>query len=624
MTFTRHLYKHEDNAAGQLNAGISAVTTSIPLKAGEGAEFPQPITASATSGGTSTTLNSTGIQAAGVIAGDVIINLTDGSSAVVKSVTTNAAVTTRLKGGSGNTWDNADVWVVRPFVITMIQYDTDGTTILKREKALIKARSTDTLTAHTRGWDGDAAQSFLADDYVYQFWTAGASDGLIEALGQISDDIDGLVSITGTEIYAADAEASDTYVVTLVPAPIALTTGMRIYFKPNTANTGAATLNANGLGAKTIKKNHDQDLATGDLESGQMVLVVYDGTNWQMMSQLGSSFATQTEVQNGGLIYAADGGGTDAYAITLTPAPGSLTTGMVVNFKANTANTGTASLNVNSLGSKTIKKHYNKLLVTDDILANQIVTVIYDGTDFQMLSSTAPIMEPFMLRATEIVDANFNGTITATGFEDIAIPTLSMNTFSTNSSIIDFEYSPSLVPYFYQASNYTGATSGGCLKIGSSFWRSEGATIYKDSSTVTISGTVPAGDASLGYDSVNGYLLVQDSSTTVKRYSGIAGTTITYVDTITLDNASDTGKGFIYDNTNNRFIFIDGTDIRRFTSAGATIDTISMGSVTPRNLLGLCFVKDRIYTICAYPQDAGLSSSDTSLFITFNPTTMLR
>lgn len=84
--------------------------------------------------------------------------------------------------------------------------------------------------------------------------------------------------------------------------------------------------------------------------------------------------------------YAASSGGTDAYAITVTPAPTAYTTGQVFTFKADVANTGAATLNVNSLGAKTIKKNVSSDLATGDILANQIVTVIYDGTNFQMQS----------------------------------------------------------------------------------------------------------------------------------------------------------------------------------------------------------------------------------------------
>ena len=64
---------------------------------------------------------------------------------------------------------------------------------------------------------------------------------------------------------------------------------MTIRFKANTANTGAATLNVNSLGAKTIKKNVSQDLETGDISANQIITVVYDGTNFQLQS-IPSSF----------------------------------------------------------------------------------------------------------------------------------------------------------------------------------------------------------------------------------------------------------------------------------------------------------------------------------------------
>ena len=43
----------------------------------------------------------------------------------------------------------------------------------------------------------------------------------------------------------------------------------------------------NALGVKTIKKRHDQDVASGDIEAGAIVEIVYDGTNFQMTSQSG-------------------------------------------------------------------------------------------------------------------------------------------------------------------------------------------------------------------------------------------------------------------------------------------------------------------------------------------------
>jgi hypothetical protein len=97
------------------------------------------------------------------------------------------------------------------------------------------------------------------------------------------------ISQTAAQIYAADSVGTDAYAITLSPAIAAYTAGMQIIFKAGTANTGNATLNVNGVGALNILKNHDQTLATNDIEVGQIVTVVYDGTLWQMTSQLGNT-----------------------------------------------------------------------------------------------------------------------------------------------------------------------------------------------------------------------------------------------------------------------------------------------------------------------------------------------
>lgn len=86
--------------------------------------------------------------------------------------------------------------------------------------------------------------------------------------------------------------------------------------------------------------------------------------------------------------YAADAGASDTYAVTLSPVPTAYTTGMVVNFKANTANTGACTLNLNTLGAKSLKV-FGADPTDSYITASSIVQVIYDGTNFQILSVAA-------------------------------------------------------------------------------------------------------------------------------------------------------------------------------------------------------------------------------------------
>ncbi len=61
-------------------------------------------------------------------------------------------------------------------------------------------------------------------------------------------------------------------------------TAFFVPIKFTNANTGAATLNVNGGGDKTIKKLTGEDLIAGDIKAGSCHLLIYDGTNFQMLS----------------------------------------------------------------------------------------------------------------------------------------------------------------------------------------------------------------------------------------------------------------------------------------------------------------------------------------------------
>lgn len=84
--------------------------------------------------------------------------------------------------------------------------------------------------------------------------------------------------------YAVDSVGTDAYAISPTPAETAYVAGKEYTFKAGTANTGSATLNVSGLGAKTIKKNVSTDLSTGDILLNQIIVCKYDGTNMQMVS----------------------------------------------------------------------------------------------------------------------------------------------------------------------------------------------------------------------------------------------------------------------------------------------------------------------------------------------------
>lgn len=89
--------------------------------------------------------------------------------------------------------------------------------------------------------------------------------------------------------YATTTGSANTYAVTLDPAPSAYQAGMIINIIINAANTGASTVNVNSLGAKSIKKEGSTDVSSGELKQNAAYSLMYDGTNFQLMSGGGGS-----------------------------------------------------------------------------------------------------------------------------------------------------------------------------------------------------------------------------------------------------------------------------------------------------------------------------------------------
>jgi len=199
-----------------------------------------------------------------------------------------------LHASDGDTWS----WDIN----TSDQAVLTGTNSLVIERDLVHAGDSDTFIAFA----GNSIAFNIGgeNDFLRLIQGAGGSavfnqtgvagfDFRIESDNEDSafvvDGGNGTVSIEGalssaTYNFFADAGSNDTYVVTL--AGVKLTTGIMVVFTANTLNTDGATLNLNGYGDKAILKNHDSALVTGDIDAGSVVVVVYDGTNFQMTSQL--------------------------------------------------------------------------------------------------------------------------------------------------------------------------------------------------------------------------------------------------------------------------------------------------------------------------------------------------
>ena len=88
--------------------------------------------------------------------------------------------------------------------------------------------------------------------------------------------------------YGVGAGAANVYTLTLTPASPgvnqAYRTGVSYVFVASVLNTGASTLSVDGLAAKAITKFGTVPLVAGDIVNGQMCVVVYDGTRFQLLN----------------------------------------------------------------------------------------------------------------------------------------------------------------------------------------------------------------------------------------------------------------------------------------------------------------------------------------------------
>lgn len=92
----------------------------------------------------------------------------------------------------------------------------------------------------------------------------------------------------------AIATGNDSYAVS-IPGISSLVEGMSVKIKFTSANTGACTLNINGLGAKEIRKSNGNALSSGNIKAGQICHLVYTGSVFQLLGEGGEYGTAQAQ-----------------------------------------------------------------------------------------------------------------------------------------------------------------------------------------------------------------------------------------------------------------------------------------------------------------------------------------
>lgn len=145
---------------------------------------------------------------------------------------------------------------------------------------------------------------------------------------KLNTNLDDLDALLGAITTTGSANA---YVLTTGLSLAAYVAGQSFDIEANFTNSGAATINVDTLGAKSITKNGTTALASGDITSGNIYRISYDGTQFQIIGFIGQPLdATLTAIAalswssgNPVIQFTA----ADTVSLTLTPSVTSITVG---------------------------------------------------------------------------------------------------------------------------------------------------------------------------------------------------------------------------------------------------------------------------------------------------------
>jgi hypothetical protein len=173
------------------------------------------------------------------------------------------------------------------------------------------------------------------------------------------------------------------------------------FTRTNGDKTGAAAWQEDANDSIDVEADrhdtHDQDLADGvaacltkNSETEPTSFVTWIPKNW-----------------NAGTA----GGTANALTLSLTPAPASYNTGMMIVFQANVNTTGAATINLNGLGAKDVKQRTGADTVANSLVGAAHYIAFYNGTDFILLDEITSGAQTFAGKKT------FSGGVVGDGSE---------------------------------------------------------------------------------------------------------------------------------------------------------------------------------------------------------------
>ena len=216
--------------------------------------------------------------------------------------------------------------------------------------------------------------------------------------------------------------------------------GSGTFNRTNGTNTGTTLWGDDRDGGTKIvagrHDSHDQNLADGltncITKDGQTTVTANIPMNSKKFTGLaiGSAAAESTtlaQLQDSATIWGGTAAGSgDALTITLTPALTAYANGQRFTLITAAASTTASTLNVDSLGAKSIKMPDGSATVAESIESGQLLELIYDGTNFRIINVN---------ETTE----SWTPTITAGGSMTFTGQTVLASAIFRKSNIVSFQ-----------------------------------------------------------------------------------------------------------------------------------------------------------------------------------------
>lgn len=183
--------------------------------------------------------------------------------------------------------------------------------------------------------------------------------------------------------YGADTGSVNVLTVPVMPACISsYPVGSHFWVKPGHANTTTTpTVSICGLSAETIVKSNGAALVAGDLNTSQVALLVWDGTNMELINPLISGTGTITAVTVTGPITGGGSSGSVGIACgTCTTSAASLTSTNLLTGAGSQALQANANDQVNTAGIFTLY---------DDLTTAGLGFEVIQGTVSDVTSQTS-------------------------------------------------------------------------------------------------------------------------------------------------------------------------------------------------------------------------------------------